>query len=177
MPGHSWHSSEQGVDRSPRAACLSKRGTAPVPTHTATLTRYAAALTLLLSATVALAMNPALLKRQTEAGNAGEGVNRYVRLITAEDWTANREADRLEAEIEIPANASIEGRMIRQPGEGCEITTNASTASTKQEPQFRLHAASRPQPWHLAVRAQPLSACDPNVLRAMLLATDQAEHK
>ena len=148
-----------------------------MPTHTATLTRYAAALVLLLSATAALAMNPALLKRQTEAGSAGEGVNRYVRLITAEDWTVNRNADRLEAKIEIPANASIAGRMIEQPDEGCEITMNANAASTKQEPQFRFHAAPQAQAWNLAVRAQPLSACDPRVLRAMLIAKDRAERK
>ncbi|WP_148045541.1 MULTISPECIES: hypothetical protein [Salinisphaera] len=148
-----------------------------MPTHTATLARYSAALTLLLSATVALAMNPALLKRQIEAGDAGVGGNSYVRLITPEDWTVNQEENRLEALIEVPANASIEGRMIGRPSKRCEITTNAIAVSRQQNSQSRFYAAAQAQPWHLAVRAQPLSECNPNVLRAVLIAKDHTAHK
>jgi len=114
-----------------------------VPTCTSALARCIIALALMFSVTAAFAMNPVLLKRQTEAGGAGGDVDRCVRLISTEDCAVSRKENRLEALIEVPANASIEGRMIGQPSECCEITTNAKAVNKKQESEGRFYAVAQ----------------------------------
>ena len=144
-----------------------------MPTHTATLTRYATALALSLGATVAFAMNPVLLKRQIEAGDAGAGSNSYVRLITAEDWSVNQEENRLEAVIEIPAGASIEGSLQGRLSRGCNFSANRAKVVEMPDGELRFRGQAGGQRLAMHLYARPISYCSARSLRFYLVGKEK----
>ena len=118
-------------------------------------------------------MNPALLKRQTETANAGMVGNRYMRFVTAEDWTVNRKEDRLEAEIDFPANASIEGRLQGRLPDGCNFSSPSIEAIETLDEGLRFRAHARAQRSTMYFHAGPISSCSSRALWFVLVGKDQ----
>gem|GEM_PF-4793837 len=150
-----------------------------MPARIVTLARYAVALALTLSATATLAMNPALLKRQTDAGQsklpnraAGHG---YMRLISAEDWVTVHGEDRREIRIEIPAHTFIELQALAALPHGCDIKANATGHDEPRGARLPVNFPEQSQSWTLHLDAVPASNCDPHAITLAVTAQSRSK--
>lgn len=150
-----------------------------MPTYTASVIRCVAALALALGITAALAMNPALLKRQTDAGQS-EVPNRaadhgYMRPISAEDWVTVHGEDRREVRLAIPPDTSISVLAIAALPKGCDIQASAAGHDEPRRAGLPVNFPERSQPWTLHLDAAPASNCDPHAMALAVTAKSRSK--